>query len=220
MKIFIMTRFSVYDYKFKGFVDKVNLDEIEYKNRLFSEDRLNYKFKSFEMVTLPSIVNQTNQNFVWYIYASTYLPEKYKTRLNDLIKHDKNIICIYVENLKELYHKKDFTDEKYCTMRIDDDDGLSPTFLENLYNNYRDEENNTVISYVNGRKFTIDNDKIIYGNTLKYKKIALGLCVIGNNIYSCGCHSYLDKEYNVVYNETPEMYMLNCSEFCDTKRKL
>ena len=215
-----MTRFSVYDYKFKGFVDKVNLDEIEYKNRLFSEDRLNYKFKSFEMVTLHSIVNQTNQNFIWYIYASTYMPEKYKTRLNDLIKHHKNIICIYVENLKELYHKKDFTDEKYCTMRIDDDDGLSPTFLENLYNNYRDEENNTVISYVNGRKFTIDNDKIIYGNTLKYKKIALGLCVIGNNIYNCGCHSYLDKEYNVVYNETPEMYMLNCSEFCDTKRKL
>ena len=87
MRTYIITRFSILDKSKKKFKNSESL--------LFNKNRLDYKFKCFELMTLPSIINQTNQNFIWHIYTSDYLPIEYKNKLQMLIdKYDK-IKCIF-----------------------------------------------------------------------------------------------------------------------------
>ena len=216
MLTYIITRFSIYDYNTKHFKATRNLNKFEYKKQLFSEDRLNYKFKSFELITLPSVLNQTNQNYIWYIYSSIYLPEIYKQRLLDLTNNNPKIICTFIESFK-YFNKINQINTKYCTIRLDDDDGLSHTFIEKL-NLFKHEKDKTIISHPNGRKCKINNGNVIHGTAVHIKNVAIGLCAIGMNIYNCGDHTSVHKKFRVIYNNTPNMYMVNCSPFCDTKR--
>lgn len=38
------------------------------------------------------------------------------------------------------------------------------------------------------------------------------------NIHDCGDHTKVDQKFNITYDMIPNMYLLNCSKFCDTKR--
>ena len=59
----------------------------EYLKYLFGDERMNIKFKLFESITLPSIVNQFDlKNVYWIICISDKLPERHLSRLNNLIK--------------------------------------------------------------------------------------------------------------------------------------
>ena len=64
MHIIIITRFSIYD---------LNLNLLEEQiNHIFSLKRLKFKFESFERITLPSVINQTNQNYTYLIFSSIF----------------------------------------------------------------------------------------------------------------------------------------------------
>ena len=39
------------------------------------------------------------------------------------------------------------------------------------------------------------------------------------NIYDCGNHMKVHTKYAVIYDETPDMYYINCGEFCNSGRK-
>ena len=219
MLVYIITRFSILDFNFKGYrlTRKNSKDAQDYKNKLFAKNRLDYKFNSFEKITLPSIINQTNQNYVWEIYTSKFLPEEYKERLIKLTKPYNKIKIYFIESFKD-FNKSEKTTGKYCTVRLDDDDGLNKNFVKILqqYKNHK----NVIVSFPHGQKITIQNNEIIYGVKMEYKKNAFGLCAIDMNIYNCGEHTRVDKNFKVIYNNAPDMYFANCSEFCDTKRKL
>ena len=229
MLTYILTRFSIFDKDSTGLQisNKYNLknesDQEKYKNELFSPDRLNYKFKVFELVTLPGVVNQTNQHFEWYIYSSVYMPKYYQNKLIELTKPYNNIFVKFISSFKEFFYTIDYTKnntiDKFCTMRLDDDDGLSPNFIK-LINNYRNEKEGTVISFSEGTHFSLINNKIEYGNSASLQLIAIGLTTINKDIYRLGDHSLLYKKgHKIIYDRTPNMYLLCCSEqFCDTQR--
>jgi hypothetical protein len=211
-KHYIFTRFSILDEKCKGF--RMNL-----KDYLFSRDRLNFKFMVFDKMTYPSIINQTYTNYEWIIYTSNYLPNFYKTKLEKY--KTNNIYILYVDSIKEMRNStEDILKDKsnYTSMRLDDDDGLCPEFLENI-NKYSDKKNR-VISFPNGIRYTIDNNSnIIFGSKMNKLKLALGLTAIEFNIFSAGHHRKVDEKYEVIYDNTSGSYFVCCSEFCDTKRK-
>lgn len=211
----IITRFSIFDFNFKGYRITKELDKDTYYNQLFSSERLNHKFKVFEKITLASILNQTNQNYIWHIYTSEYLPENYKLKLKDLTMSHKSIRVYYIKSFKEF--NKILFDSEYCTIRIDDDDGLSPYFIENLQK-YKNDIN-TIISHQNGNYVTITNDELVIGEQILYPNIALGLCAIGMNIYTCGNHVKIATKFKVIYDNAPNMYLVNADDNCDTKRK-
>jgi hypothetical protein len=211
----IITRFSILDYDFKGFWISKKIDKETYSERLFSSKRLDYKFTSFEKITLPSILNQTNQSYVWHIYASEYLPEIYKKKLMELTKPHASIHIYYIKTFKE-FNTLHFEDN-YCTMRLDDDDGLSPNFIENLQK-YKNERN-TIVSCPNGNHVKIENDQVVIGEKIISPNAALGLCAIGMNIYHCGNHMKVAEKFKVIYDNTPKMFLLNANENCDTERK-
>ena len=218
---YIITRFSILDYTFKGYKLSKDNSEQDYKKILFEKNRLNFKFNVFEKMTLPSIINQTSNNYTWLIYTSIYLPDEYKIKLINLVKTNKNIKIIYVNTFKEFFDDidKQISHDEYTTIRLDDDDGLNHKFIEILNNyNYNDMKNK-ILSFPLGKKFKVDN-KIIFGDNTNFKNIALGLTAFNMIIYNCGDHTKINNKYDVIYNNIEEAYYLCCSEYCDTKRKI
>lgn len=215
MLCYIITRFSILDFNHKSFLILKNTTKEQYQKDLFSTKRLDYKFKSFEKITLPSVENQTYKNYIWYIYSSTYLPKYYKDKLLDLTKNNDKIKCIFIDSFND-FNKIEFTKNKYCTIRLDDDDGLSNNFLQNLQKySYLDK---VVISHPNGNFVKLVNDKIIIGGKSNEKNIALGLCAINMDIHNLGNHRLVHKNNKVIYDNALNMYLLNSGDECDSKR--
>lgn len=223
MKSYIITRFSIYDPSYSGFklTKKKELKQ-KYKEILFSDNRLAFKFKIFEMVTLPSIVNQTNQNFEWYIYASTFLYDVYKDKLLNYSKLYPRIKIVFVNNFKEFFEFKelkhlDYDKEPFCTIRLDDDDGLCKNFIQILNDKYK-HERNKIISFPKGLKFILDNNKIKIGKKKNFPMTAVGLTGIGINIHLCGSHDKVKNYNNVICDNMEDSYLCCTGYWCDSNR--
>lgn len=200
--IVFMTRYSILDETCTAFRN----------TNITDERRLDFKRKIFSTITLPSVVKQTDKNWKWIIYAGSWLKDKEfeKWLYEDA---DKRIVVRFVDSYKEFLELSDIDSIGNTTVRLDDDDALAPSFISKL-RKYEDQLIYQIISFPNGRKFKGKERK-----DHVQKNIALGLSRINGNIYRCGNHSKIDQKFNVFYDESPRMYLLCCSDFCDTKRK-
>lgn len=215
---FIITRFSILDKDTRLFRLTRETRKNNIKSKLFNKERLDFKFDVFDKMTYPSIKSQTDQNFTWLIYTSKYLPKLYKDRLESY--RETNIVISYVENFTEMF--KDVKQrlenvDNYISLRLDDDDGLNPQFLETL-NKYNTP--GTIVSFPKGLRFKYKNGKIIFSKRPVFeKRVAAGLAAINFNVYDAGPHTTVHERYPVVYDMLDEAYYLCASEFCDTSRK-
>lgn len=232
MKTYIITRFSIFDYNDKIFKINYRAQSKEiYYNKLFKEERLTFKFKVFKNITLPSIINQTNKNYEWYIYSSYFMPEEYQKLLLEITKPFPQIKCVFTENFKEFYSlkdgpnlkcNKDHSMEQFCTVRLDDDDALCKNFVEILNTKYSSNRFlNNIISFPYGIRYGLkQNKEMELISKMDRKNIGLGLTGIGFNIYNCGNHMKINKlNYKIIYDKTPDIYLCCASQWCDSKRK-
>lgn len=217
MKVYLTTRFSIFDTKYNGFRIKTKNDTETYKKKLFCEKRLDQKFALFEMMTLPSILNQTYTNWEWNIFTSVYLPQNYKDRLLNLTQDNEKIKIHFIASFKEFKLASLDKEIDYCTVRIDDDDGLNTDFFQNLQQ-YK-EKKNVVVLHSNGICFKLKNGNVVLGESRSWNTISLGACAIGFDIYSCGNHNSIHKRYTVINDETPDMWYLAYSKYCDSGRR-
>jgi len=215
---FIITRFSILDKDTRLFRLTRETRKNNIKSKLFNKERLDFKFDVFDKMTYPSIQSQTDQNFTWLIYTSKYLPETYKDRLERY--REKNILILYVENFKDMFSDVKQRLKKvdnYISLRLDDDDGLNPQFLETL-NKYNTP--GTIVSFPKGLKFKYKNGNIIFNKRPVYeKRVAAGLAAINFNVYDAGPHTTVHERYPVIYDMLDKAYFICASEFCDTSRK-
>ena len=228
MKTYFITRFSIYDPDSKQFNIIKNNGKFKesYKEKLFNYKRLRFKCDIFESVTFPSIVNQTNQNFFWAIYTSDVLPSQYKERLENLVRDYDHIQIFYVKSMKDFYQfrdlrRLDYKNDHHCTVRLDDDDALCKNFVEMLNTKYSNYFDTHLISFPNGIKFNFENNQIKLGYKMRQKNIGLGFTGINCNVYGLGDHDKIHKKYEILYDDTPDVYLCCCNTtFCDSKRKL
>jgi len=228
-KVILITRFSILDCDTESFrLTKYTNKCHDIKKKLFNKTRLENKFMAFKNITYPSIAHQTYKNYEWWIFTSDMLPPEYLRLLENIITSSYTTInkikIIPVKNMSSFFKLTDMKLKKvskktnYISLRIDDDDGLSPYFLKNLIK-YKD-KSGSIISFPNGMKVKIENGKIVFGEKTKSKNIAsAGLAAVNKNIYKCGNHTKVDKKYNVIYDNLENAYIQFCSEFTDTKRK-
>jgi len=221
---YIITRFSILDVNTTHFRLTNNNPKEEIKHLLFHPDRLDFKFDVFEKMTHPSIVGQTRTNYKWLIIASTFLPPDYKERLS-AYQSDK-IEIVYVDGfnqfksyLNDLFASLDLNGPLYTTIRLDDDDGLCRTYLEDLESYAIECNRGKIVNFPNGIKFSIQDRAIVMGSPMHWKNNAAGLAAIGFNIYIAGAHISVSERYDVIYDNRKDAYFLCCSEHCDTKRK-
>ena len=220
MKTYFISRFNIFDYNFKGFQLTLRNDQAAYADLFFNEDRLEFKTNIFINVTFPSVIKQDNSNWEWHIYTSKHLPLKYLNRIKTAAMKNINIHVIEVENFDEFYTQiTDFPyDANYATVRLDDDDALYEGYVT-LLNKYKNQKGR-IISFPYGHEYYYLNGKKKIGNKCFKPNIALGLAAINKVIYNCGDHSKISARYNIIYNNTPDVYLLCCSPHCDTKRPL
>jgi|GEM_PF-6140560 len=218
MKVYFITRFSIYDPQFRGFRLTTDYDQNEYEKRLFDKDRLNHKFDTLQKITLPSVVEQSCDDWKWLIYTSDRMPDECRARLRALVKDYTNIELITVKDFSEFF-EKDFSynyGNSFATVRLDDDDGLSKCFVEKLQQYSKNV--GSIICFTEGTLVKYAKGRVVMGEKVSEKNNAQGLAGIGVKIYGCGRHSDIDTRYNVIYDSTPNMFLLTSSPFTDTKR--
>jgi hypothetical protein len=218
MKVYFITRFSIYDPQFRGFRITVDYDYEEYERRLFNRNRLEHKFNTFQNITLRTIVEQSCNDWKWLIYTSDRMPDEYSKRLSFMVKEYANIVLIPVKDFNEFF-EKDLSynyGDSFATVRIDDDDGLNKCFVKKLQQYSKNI--GSIVSFTEGTLVKYAKGHMVMGEKITAKNNALGLTGIGVKIYNCGRHSDIDARYNVIYDSTPDMFFLTCSRFTDTKR--
>lgn len=218
MKVYFITRFSIFDPQFRGFRLSSDHDPKEYERRLFAPARMNHKFQTFESNTLPSVVRQTLQDWEWLIYTSDRLPDEYLERLRALVNGRQNIKVIQVAGFQEFFERDRSFEYKapFATVRLDDDDGVNKYFVEKVQQYAAN--HGSIVSFTDGRKVKCIDGRLVPGAAVSEKNNAQGMVGIGVRIYNCGSHTDMNARYNVIYDSTPEMYFVDCSPFADTKR--
>lgn len=131
--------------------------------RILDEDYLKERFSIFEKYALPSIEQQTNQNFTWLILFHKNTPYSFKRKIKKL-KEKFNFIDLYFGNEE----KFDFTE--YCnrqeenieyaiTTRIDNDDMFSEDYIARIQEYANDNFHECILSFSEGRKYDLSTKK-------------------------------------------------------------
>ncbi len=174
---FIIIRFSL------AFA-KGNLQKMDYT---LNDDRLEKRFKLFENICLPSLINQIKKdNVTVLINITDNMPEKWKNRLHELI-NDHDFIQIQEfdhrinENLRTCLHNKYL--EKYikpqtkivATSRLDDDDAFTPNFTNVISKYMKPSYVNHIITLTKGYYFNPINKRC---SVVNRSLLAIGLTLI------------------------------------------
>lgn len=104
---------------------------------LFSKDRMALRFRLFEKLCLPSLMNQSDPDFELVVLTAQSMPEHYLERLLDLIEPLPNIHCMPVGTdnhyklLQAGYRAVPRTGESHrIFFRLDDDDAVDLDFIK------------------------------------------------------------------------------------------
>lgn len=125
---FIVTRFNLALYH----KDKEN-------NLVRTDEWLDDRFRLFETYCVPSVRNQTYQNFCWIVLFSAQTPDKYKFRIEKICNNFPQFVVLYIDDDEiDAYHSQ--VKEQICklkddtnllvTIRIDNDDAISVDYVE------------------------------------------------------------------------------------------
>lgn len=214
--IHILTRFSIFDPAFGGFQALRKADSSEaYADSLFAKDRMSFKFDVFENVTLPSLLKQQDRDFTWHILASDRLHVADRERLVSLAEEFHWIDVRFVSSMAPLFHMEFGNDA--ISVRLDDDDYLEEGFISRL--RAARQRPGTLLSFPWGRKYEwVDQSMRTADHGFYVPNNAQGLTAFGMNVFGCGRHTTVDDAFEVVYDYSPDMFYVCCSEFCDTNR--
>ncbi|MBX2848863.1 MAG: putative rhamnosyl transferase [Acidiferrobacterales bacterium] len=101
---------------------------------------LENRFELFEKFCLPSVQNQTNQRFKWFIYFDQNTPEPFRSRAINIENAYSNITLFWVGSLslkdinEQILGLKVRDTSKVLTTRLDNDDALNKHFIATLQN--------------------------------------------------------------------------------------
>ena len=131
---FVITRFCLRDRKLLGGVDGPWLGSVS----PLRPRTVNFRLKLLEMICLPGLLSQTNQNFTWILLVDSGLQEGFKARLRNLAStKDRVVLHEYrtdppdrLETLGWLRPLLADRPDYVCTTFNDDDDALPRRFVD------------------------------------------------------------------------------------------
>jgi hypothetical protein len=193
-----------------------SLNKEDYGQWLYNPERLEEKMRIFNNFTKFSIESQTYDNYEWIFYISKKLPKQYKEELAK-IKKSKIIV---IKNYEDIKNVSLFNDqEEFISIRLDDDDGLHPTYFEKIKDFNTPNE---IIAPFYGLYFNLlnDNTSIIAHevNNNQYIK-GCGVGAYNQSIYSYGNHAKMNTAYKVNYINDKNMFFISVHDHTVTDRK-
>ena len=125
---------------------------------------LEHRFLLFEKYCLPSVKNQTWQDFYWIVLFDSSTPEKFKARIESYQRDCHQFIPVFVEPKNGRYFADIFRVEivkrlkskRVLSTYLDNDDALNVNILEDLQKRASSVEDDTFIFYDDGYQFYTD----------------------------------------------------------------
>lgn len=109
-------------------------------SELYAPERLEERFRLFEAICLPSVIGQTDPDFIFLIVASFAMPEAWRTRLEALVEPHANIRIVYLKPrpmteavtvaLRRVLGRKN--PDPVVQFCLDDDDAVSVNYVARL----------------------------------------------------------------------------------------
>lgn len=202
---------------------------------LYSNDRLEERFRLFETSALPCLRDQTDQNYDLIVVIGDSLPKEHRDRLYDLTADVPQVRIVTEpprpqrEVMKEILNKARKDPTKPCLQfRHDDDDAISVDFIERLRRTLNDcaglvAGNRTVaVDFNRGYLAEIDAPGIAATETVRALYVAaLGMYVKG------GCkltimnfaHEKIGRFMPVISISDAPMWVRSLNDYNDSRQK-
>lgn len=210
-KHFIITRFNL---KIEGL-------SIQDKNKktVRTEQWLQQRFILFEKYCLPSIMNQSKKDFIWFVLFDVETPQFYLDKIKEyelqfplfkpifLLSGDYDTVKTMFNN--EIIKYIDENDKYIITSRVDNDDALHIDYIKNIQKKYKP-QHNIFISFTYGLQYDI-NKKVLALMYYKNNHFVSRIEKITDSINTVITHdhTYIDKAGSVVYlnNRSKPMWL-------------
>lgn len=171
---------------------------------VWGEPYFSERLAMFKSITLKSLKQQTNKDFILLIYHSEQMPEAKKKIFADLEKDYPFIRNIYISGAK-MELPEDLQQNRVLTFRIDNDDGVPADFIEKLAVIYARDDgfyDNVALTIPRIRKIAhISEDQYQTDDSI-FVSNSIGLAYMsidGQNIMNCGNHRLVPYHYKTVF---------------------
>lgn len=170
---------------------------------VLTEEWLSNRFALFERFCLSSLQNQTNQNFTWLIYFDTNTPLEYQQKIKEYSLHFPNFKPVFINGMPEFLSSIQTEIKKNSlpftiTTRIDNDDCVSKNFINEIQENF-EEQQFLVLDFPDGYTLQI-NPEIKIGKRKQLFNPFISLIEKSEgaeSVWSRETHSSWKKEKNV-----------------------
>lgn len=180
---------------------------------------LEHRFSLFEKYCLPSIKNQTCQNFEWIVLFDSMTPEKFKARIEDYQKECPQLTPVFVEpengkRFAEIFRReivKRIRAKRVLSTYLDNDDALNIGVIEDLLSRSLSVCDGTFFYYDEGYQFYTEDKymmQIHYPRNHFVSVVEKGDAATVKGVFGYGRHYYIDKieGANIVHVETEPMW--------------
>ena len=172
-----------------------------------SREWLEHRFELFDRYCLPSVKNQTCQDFTWIVLFDSTTPERFKDKISEYQNECPQLVPVFVEPQNGRYFAQIFEREvrskisevrcdKVLTTYLDNDDSLNVRFVEDLRQRVQSVDDGTFFYYTEGYQYFTDHQylmKIHYPRNHFVSVVESGNPAIVKTIYGFGSHYYIDK---------------------------
>ncbi len=165
---------------------------------------LGHRFSLFERYCLPSVKNQTCQDFEWIVLADSMTPGDYKKKLMGYQNECPQMTVVYVEPengrfFAEIFRQeivKRLRAERVLTTYLDNDDALNIRFVEDLQRRAVSVNNGVFINYSDGYQYYTEGNylmKVRYPKNHFVSVVEKGNPTSLKGIFGYGGHYHIDE---------------------------
>lgn len=131
-----------------------------------SENWLTTRFELFKNYCLPSVIQQTNQNFKWLVCFDSKTPSSFKAQIAEIATTYSNFVPLYFEETENFLETLTFairsflttSDIHIITTRMDNDDALNKAFIAAIQKEYKPQDQ-LIIDLVKGFQLILGTKK-------------------------------------------------------------
>lgn len=165
---------------------------------------LEHRFALFEKYCLPSMMNQTCQDFDWIVLFDSKTPDSFKEKITCYQKECPQLFPVFVEPEKGRFFEKIFQDEivkrlkakRVISTYLDNDDALNVSFVQDLHKRVSSVSDGTFFYYDEGYQYyTVDQFlmSIHYPKNHFVSVVEKGDAATVKGIFGYGRHYYIDQ---------------------------
>lgn len=165
---------------------------------------LEHRFKLFEKYCLPSIKNQTCQDFEWIVLFDSMTPEVFKAKIVDYQRVCPQLTPVFVEPENGKYFAEIFRKEivkrlkakRVISTYLDNDDALNVKFVEDIRQRVPSVQDGTFFYYDEGYQYYTEDQfmmQIRYPRNHFVSVVEKGDAATVKGIFGHGRHYYIDS---------------------------